>query len=29
LARMMGHKDLKMTMMYYNETAEEIAKRLD
>lgn len=29
LARMMGHKDLKMVMRYFNETAEEIAKRLD
>lgn len=29
LARMMGHKDLKMVMRYYNETAEEIARRLD
>lgn len=29
LARMMGHKDLKMVMRYYNETAAEIAKRLD
>lgn len=29
LARMMGHKDLKMVMRYFNETAAEIAKRLD
>lgn len=29
LARMVGHKDLKMLMVYYNETAEELAQRLD
>lgn len=28
LARMIGHKDLKMLQIYYNETAEEIAKLL-
>lgn len=28
LARMVGHKDLKMLLRYYNESAEEIAKRL-
>jgi len=29
LARMVGHKDLKMLSIYYNETAEELARRLD
>lgn len=29
LARMVGHTDLKMLMVYYNETAEDMAKRLD
>lgn len=29
LARMIGHKDIKMLMRYYNESATEIAKRLD
>ena len=29
LARMIGHKDLRMLQVYYNETAEELAKRLD
>lgn len=29
LARMVGHRDLKMLMVYYDETAEELAKRLD
>lgn len=29
LARMTGHRDLKMLMVYYNETAEELAKKLD
>ena len=29
LARMVGHKDIKMLMIYYNETAEELAQRLD
>lgn len=29
LARMVGHKDLKMLLRYYNESAEEIAKRLE
>ena len=28
LARMVGHKDLKMLLVYYNESADEIAKRL-
>lgn len=28
LARMVGHRDLKMLMVYYNETAENLAKRL-
>jgi integrase len=28
LARMVGHKDLKMLQVYYRESAEEIAKRL-
>lgn len=28
LARMIGHKDIKMLMVYYDETAEELAKRL-
>jgi integrase len=28
LARMVGHRDLKMLLRYYNESAEEIAKRL-
>ncbi len=28
LARMVGHRDLKMLQVYYNETAEELAKRL-
>ncbi|MDR0934112.1 MAG: site-specific integrase [Burkholderiaceae bacterium] len=28
LARMVGHKDPKMLMIYYNATAEELAKRL-
>ena len=28
LARMVGHKDLKELQTYYNETAEEIAKKL-
>ena len=28
LARMVGHKDLKMLQIYYNETAEELAKKL-
>lgn len=28
LARMVGHKDLKTLQIYYNETAEEIAKKL-
>lgn len=28
LARMVGHKDLKNLQIYYNETAEEIAKKL-
>lgn len=29
LARMVGHRDLKMLMIYYNETAEALAKKLD
>ncbi len=29
LARMIGHRDLKSLMIYYNATASEIAKRLD
>ena len=29
LARMVGHRDLKSLMIYYNATASEIAKRLD
>lgn len=29
LARMVGHTNLKMLQTYYNETAEELAKRLD
>ena len=29
LARMIGHKDLKSLMIYYNATASEIATRLD
>jgi integrase len=29
LARMVGHRDLKMLQIYYNETADEIASRLD
>ena len=29
LARMVGHSDLRMLQVYYNETAEELAKRLD
>jgi integrase len=28
LARMLGHKDLKMIMVYYRETAEDIAEKL-
>lgn len=28
LARMVGHKSLSMTLVYYNETASEIAKKL-
>lgn len=28
LARMVGHRDLSMLLRYYNESAEEIAKRL-
>ena len=28
LARMVGHKDLKMLQIYFNETAEELAKKL-
>lgn len=29
LARMTGHRDLKMLQIYYRESAEEIAKKLD
>lgn len=29
LARMVGHRDLRMLQVYYNETAAEIAARLD
>ncbi len=29
LARMVGHRDLKMLQVYYNESAAEIASRLD
>lgn len=29
LARMVGHKDLRMLQIYYNESAEDMAKRLD
>lgn len=29
LARLLGHKDLKMTLRYYNETASDIARLLD
>ncbi|MCC7005530.1 MAG: site-specific integrase [Ottowia sp.] len=29
LARMVGHKDLRQLQIYYNETAEELATRLD
>jgi len=29
LARMIGHRDLKMLQIYYNESAEEMAKSLD
>ncbi len=29
LARMVGHRDLKMLQIYYNESAASIAKRLD
>jgi integrase len=29
LARMVGHKDLRMLQAYYNESAEELAKLLD
>ena len=28
LARMVGHRDLKMLQVYYRESAEDIAKRL-
>ncbi|MCD1620823.1 site-specific integrase [Salipiger manganoxidans] len=29
LARMVGHRDIKMLLRYYDETAEDLAKRLD
>jgi hypothetical protein len=28
LARAVGHRDLRMLQMYYNESAEDIAKKL-
>jgi integrase len=28
LARITGHKDIKMLMVYYRETAEDVARRL-
>jgi hypothetical protein len=28
LARMVGHRDLNQLLVYYNESAEEIAKKL-
>ena len=28
LARMVGHRDPRSLMIYYNETAEELAKKL-
>ncbi len=29
LARMVGHKDLRQLMVYYNKTAEDLAKKLN
>ena len=29
LARIVGHKDIRMLLVYFNETAEELAHRLD
>ena len=29
LARMVGHRDLKMLQIYFRESAEEVAKKLD
>jgi len=29
LARMVGHKDLRQLQLYYNESAETMATRLD
>jgi integrase len=29
LARIVGHKDLRNLQIYYNESAEELAKKLD
>ena len=29
LARIMGHRDIRMLMVYYRETAEDLAQRLD
>ncbi|VCU61605.1 Integrase [Tritonibacter mobilis] len=29
LARMVGHRDIRMLQVYYNETPEELARRLD
>lgn len=29
LARMVGHRDLRMLQIYYNETADQLAQRLD
>ena len=29
LARMIGHRNLKTLMVYYNATAEELAQKLD
>ena len=29
LARMVGHRDIKMLLRYYDETAEDLAKRLE
>jgi integrase len=29
LARMVGHRDLRMLQIYYNETASQLAERLD
>lgn len=29
LARIVGHRDIKMLMIYYNKSAEDLAKQLD